>query len=55
MEFQYDFGDNWRFYIILENLNCRLKKLSRIFRDSYKYGLGPTGRLKKILDRDYKH
>lgn len=124
MEFQYDFGDNWRFNIVLEkifddenikgkdlprviegegfgiiedcggtsglediynafktkkgedyemyrnwlgidnldlekcdleDLNFRLKKLPSIFRDSYEYGLEPTDRSIKILDRDYKH
>lgn len=122
MEFQYDFGDNWRFNVILEkifqdnningkdlprviegegfgiiedcggtgglkeirnaftlkkgdeyenysnwlgkeeidlekcdldDLNFRLKKLPRIFRDSYEYGLEPTERAIKILERDY--
>lgn len=122
MEFQYDFGDNWRFNVILEkifqdnnisgkelprviegegfgiiedcggvmgledirkafkikkgedyemysnwlgkeeldlekcdldDLNFRLKKLPRIFRDSYEYGLEPTERSIKILERDY--
>lgn len=123
MEFQYDFGDNWRFNIVLEkifqdenitgrelprviegegfgviedcggtmgledikkafeakkgedyemysnwlgiedlnldkcdleDLNFRLKKLPRIFKDSYEYGLEPTERSIKILERDYK-
>lgn len=122
MEFQYDFGDNWRFNVILEkifedesirgkdlpkviegegfgiiedcggtmgledikeafklkkgeeyemysnwlgkteldlekcdldDLNFRLKKLPRIFRDSYEYELEPTERSIKILERDY--
>lgn len=123
MEFQYDFGDNWRFNIILEkifddknisgkelprvidgegfgiiedcggvmgledirkaftikkgedyemysnwlgtkdldlekcdldDLNFRLKKLPRIFRDSYEYDLEPSVQSIKILERDYK-
>ena len=123
MEFQYDFGDNWRFNIVLEkifqdenitgrelprviegegfgviedcggtmgledikkafeakkgedyemysnwlgiedlnldkcdleDLNFRLKKVPRIFKDSYEYGLEPTKRSIKILERDYK-
>ena len=123
MEFQYDFGNNWRFNIILErifddknvtgkelprvingegfgiiedcggvmgledirnaftirkgedyerysnwigtkeldltkcdldDLNFRLKKLPRIFRDSYEYGLEPTVQSIKLLERDYK-
>lgn len=123
MEFQYDFGDNWRFDIILEkifddenikgkdlprviegegfgiiedcggtmgledirkafkikkgedyemytnwlgiesldlnkcdleDLNFRLKKLPRIFKESYEDGLEPTERSIKILERDYK-
>lgn len=122
MEFQYDFGDNWRFNIVLEkifedenisgkdlprviegegfgiiedcggtcgledikkafktkkgeryetysnwlgkeelnlekcdldDLNFRLKKLPRIFRDIYEYCLEPTERSIKILERDY--
>lgn len=122
MEFQYDFGDNWRFNIVLEkifedenikgkdlprviegegfgiiedcggtcgledikkafktkkgeryeaysnwlgkeeldlekcdldDLNFRLKKLPRIFRDMYEYSLEPTERSIKILERDY--
>ena len=39
----------------LKDLNFRLKKLPRIFRDSYEDGLEPTKRSVKILDRDYKH
>lgn len=123
MEFQYDFGDNWRFNVViekifndknitgrelpkviegegfgiiedcggtmgledikkafeikngedyemysnwlgiedidldkcdLEDLNFRLKKLPRIFKDSYEYELEPTEQSIKILDRDYK-
>lgn len=122
MEFQYDFGDNWRFNVVLEkifedegisgkdlprviegegfgiiedcggtrglkdikeafeikdgedyemysnwlgtdslnlnkcdleDLNLRLKKLPRIFKESYEDGLEPTERAIKILDRDY--
>lgn len=37
----------------LNDLNFRLKKLPRIFRDSYEYGLEPTKRSIKILERDY--
>lgn len=37
----------------LDDLNFRLKKLPRIFRDSYEYGLEPTERSIKILERDY--
>ena len=123
MEFQYDFGDNWRFNVILErifqdenisgkelpkviegegfgiiedcggtmgledikkafeikkdedyemysnwlgtenldlnicdleDLNFRLKKLPRIFKESYEYGLEPTERSIKLLEREYK-
>ena len=123
MEFQYDFGDNWRFNVVLEkifedesisgrnlprviegerfgiiencggtmgledikkafeikkgedyemysnwlgvenldlnvcdleDLNFRLKKLPRIFRESYEYGLEPTERSIKLLERGYK-
>ena len=38
----------------LEDLNFRVKKLPRIFKDSYEYGLEPTKRSIKILERDYK-
>lgn len=38
----------------LEDLNFRLKKLPRIFKDSYEYGLEPTEQSIKILERDYK-
>ena len=38
----------------LDDLNFRLKKLPRIFRDSYEYGLEPTERAIKILEREYK-
>lgn len=123
MEFQYDFGDNWRFNIILEkifedesisgknlprvidgegfgiiedcggtmgledirkafkirkgedyemysnwlgmeeldldkcdldDLNFRLKKLPRVFKDSYEYNLEPSEYSIKILNREYK-
>lgn len=122
MEFQYDFGDNWRFNIVLdkiiedknilgkdlpkviegegfgiiedcggtmgledikeafkikkgedyemysnwlgkdnldlnkcdlEDLNFRLKKLPRIFKDSYEYYLEPTQQSINILEREY--
>ena len=124
MEFQYDFGDNWRFNVVLEKifedenikgkdlprviegegfgiiedcggtmgledikkafeikkgedyemysnwlgtenldlnvcdleyLNFRLKKLTRIFKESYEYGLEPTERAIGILEREYKN
>lgn len=123
MEFQYDFGDNWRFHIILEkifedeningkelprvieaegfgivedvggtgglenirkafqvkkgedyemysnwlgmeeldfdtcdldDLNFRLKKLPRVFKECYEYQLEPSEQSLKILDRKYK-
>ena len=38
----------------LDDLNFRIKKLPRIFKDSYEYGLEPTERAIKILDREYK-
>ena len=38
----------------LEDLNFRLKKLPRIFKESYEYGLEPTESAIKILDREYK-
>ena len=38
----------------LEDLNFRLKKLPRIFRESYEYGLEPTERSIKLLERGYK-
>lgn len=38
----------------LEDLNFRLRKLPRIFKDSYEYGLEPTEQSIKILKRDYK-
>ena len=38
----------------LDDLNFRLKKLPRIFKDSYEYGLEPTERSIKILEREYK-
>ena len=37
----------------LEDLNFRLKKLPRIFRDCYEYNLEPSRQSMKILDRDY--
>ena len=37
----------------LEDLNFRLKKLPRIFKDIYEYGLEPTERSMKILEREY--
>lgn len=38
----------------LEDLNFRLKKLPRIFEDSYEYGVESTEQSIKILERDYK-
>lgn len=38
----------------LEDLNFRLKKLPRIFKESYEYGLEPTKRSIKLLERKYK-
>ena len=38
----------------LEDLNFRLKKLPRIFKEGYEYGLEPTERSIRILERDYK-
>ena len=37
----------------LEDLNFRLKKLPRIFKESYEYGLEPSEYSIKILDREY--
>ena len=37
----------------LDDLNFRLKKLPRIFRESYEYGIEPSERSIKILERDY--
>lgn len=37
----------------LDDLNFRLKKLPRIFRDSYEYELEPSERSIKILERKY--
>lgn len=37
----------------LDDLNFRLKKLPRIFKESYEDGLEPTERSIKILERDY--
>ena len=37
----------------LEDLNFRLKKLPRIFKDSYEYYLKPTEQSIKILEREY--
>ena len=39
----------------LDDLNFRLKKLPRIFKDSYEYRLEPTRKSIKILERDYKN
>lgn len=38
----------------LDDLNFRLKKLPRIFKDSYEYELEPTERSIKLLERKYK-
>lgn len=37
----------------LDDLNFRLKKLPRIFKDSYEYGFEPSETSIKILERDY--
>ena len=37
----------------LDDLNYRVKKLPRVFRDSYEYGLEPTEKSIKIIERDY--
>ncbi len=38
----------------LEDLNFRLKKLPRVFKDCYEYNLEPSEYSIKILDREYK-
>ena len=38
----------------LEDLNFSVKKLPRIFKESYEYGLEPTERSIKLLEREYK-
>ena len=38
----------------LDDLNFRLKKLPRVFRDSYEYKLEPSEYSIKILNREYK-
>lgn len=38
----------------LEDLNFRLKKLPRVFRDCYEYELEPSEQMMKILYREYK-
>lgn len=48
-----DFKDDNLFKI--EDINFRLKKLHRIFKDNYEYGLELTERLTKLLQRDYKN
>ena len=37
----------------LDDLNFRLKKLPRIFKENYEDGLEPTERSIKLLERDY--
>ncbi len=39
----------------LEDLNFRLKKLPRIFKESYEYYMEPSEKSIKILERDYKN
>lgn len=41
--------------IDIEDLNFRLKKLPRIFRDAYEYNLPPTEQSIKLLEREYKN
>lgn len=38
----------------LKDINYRLKKLPRIYRDIYEYGLEPTVQSMKLLKREYK-
>lgn len=38
----------------LDDINYRLKKLPRIYRDIYEYGLEPTAQSMKLLKREYK-
>ena len=38
----------------LKDINFRLKKLPRIYRDIYEYGLEPTAQSMKLLRREYK-
>ena len=37
----------------LQDLNFRLKKIPRIFRELYEYGYAPTKRSIALLDRNY--
>lgn len=38
----------------IEDMNFRLKKLIRVYRDIYEYHIGPTEQSIKLLDREYK-
>lgn len=38
----------------LDDLNFRLKKLTKMFKDIYEYGLEPIEQSIKILERAYK-
>ena len=39
----------------LEDMNFRLKKVPRIYRDLYEYGVAPTKQSLSLLDRKYHH
>lgn len=59
---KYEMYSNWLgnteldlYSIDIEDLNFRLKKLPRIFRDAYEYNLPPTEQSIKLLEREYKH
>lgn len=41
--------------IDIEDLNFRLKKLPRIFKDSYEYGIEPSKQSIKLIERQYKN
>lgn len=58
---QYEMYSNWLGVteldlekIDIDDLNYRLKKLPRIFKDSYECNLPPTEQSIKIIERDYK-
>lgn len=58
---QYEMYSNWLGItelnldeIDIEDLNYRLKKLPRIFKDAYEYNLSPTEQSIRIIERDYK-
>lgn len=38
----------------IDDMNFRLKKLIRVYREIYEYHLGPTEQSYKLLNRDYK-